>query len=68
MTVFQVSLNFNPAKETLKLRCQIYILMTKLIFLRKLQAAMKAFTPPFSTISVWAWTEKKACENEIQEK
>ena len=29
MIVFQVSLKFDPAKEILKMRCQIYILMKK---------------------------------------
>ena len=33
MIFFQVSLNFNPAKEILKMRCQIYILMKKVIIL-----------------------------------
>ena len=31
MIVFQVALNFDPVKETLKIRCQIYILMMKVI-------------------------------------
>ena len=47
MIVFQVSLNFDPAKEILKMRCQIYILMKKKILLRKIQVAMKIFAPPF---------------------
>ena len=47
MIFFQVSLNFNPAKEILKMRCQIYILMKKVIILRKIQATMKTFAPPF---------------------
>ena len=46
MIVFQVSLSFDPAKEILILRCQIYILMKKVIILRKIQVRMK--TPPFS--------------------
>ena len=47
MIAFQVSLNFDPAKEILKIRFQIYILMKKVIILRKTQTTMKTFTPPF---------------------
>ena len=36
MVVFQVSLNFDPAKEILKIGCQIYILMKKVIILRQI--------------------------------
>ena len=43
MIVFQVSLNFDPAKEILKIRCQLYILMKKVNIWRKLQATMKTF-------------------------
>ena len=35
MIVFQVSLNFDPAEEILKIRCQIYILISKVIILKK---------------------------------
>ena len=34
---FQVSLGFDPVKEVLKIQCQIYILMKKVIILRKMQ-------------------------------
>ena len=47
MIVFQVSLNFDLAKEILKMQCQIYILLKKAIILKKIQAKMKTFTPPF---------------------
>ena len=35
MIVFQVLLNFDPVKEILKMQCQIYILMKKVIILEK---------------------------------
>ena len=35
MIVFQ-ELNFDPVKEILKMRCHIYILMQKVIILRKI--------------------------------
>ena len=47
MIVFQVSLNFDPTKEILLIRRQIYILMKKVIILGKIQGIMKTFTPPF---------------------
>ena len=31
----------------------------KAIILRKIQATIKTFAPPFSTISVWSWSGKK---------
>ena len=37
MIVFQVSLNFDPVKEILKIQSQIYILMKKVIILKKMQ-------------------------------
>ena len=58
LIVFQVSLNLDPMKEILKIGCQIYILMKKGIILRLHYS---------STISVWAWTEKK-CDNESHKK
>ena len=58
LMVFQVSLNFDPMKEILKIGCQIYILMKKGIILRLHHS---------STISVWVWTEKK-CDNGSHEK
>ena len=47
MIIFQVSLNFDPVKEILKIRCKIYILMTKVIILRKVQATLKTLAPAF---------------------
>ena len=40
MIVFKVSLNFDPVKEILKLRCQVYILMKNVIILRKTDVTM----------------------------
>ena len=45
MIVFQ-ELNFDPVKEILKIRCHIYILMKKVIILRKIHVKMKSFAPP----------------------
>ena len=47
MIAFQVSLNFDPAKEILKIRRQIYILMKKVIILKKIKAIMKTFASAF---------------------
>ena len=47
--IFQVSLNFDPVKKILKMRCYIYILMKKGIILRNMQhVTMNSFAPPFS--------------------
>ena len=48
MVTFQVSLNFDPVRVILKIRCLIYILMKKVIILRKIHVAIKSFAPPFS--------------------
>ena len=45
MIVFQ-ELNFDPVKEILKIRCHIYILMKKVIILRKMHVKMKSFAAP----------------------
>ena len=51
MIFFQVS-NFDPVKETLKIRYHIYILMNlyfneiMMIILRKIHVKMKSFAPP----------------------
>ena len=63
MIVFQVSLNFDPAKEILKIRFQIYILMKKVIILRKIHAEMKTFTPP-----LFNQFEKETDDNESHDK
>ena len=44
---FQVSLNFDPVKQILEIRCQIYNLMNKVTILRKILVTMKTFAPPF---------------------
>ena len=49
MIVSKVSLNFDPVKEMLEVRCHIYILMKKVIVLRKMHVTMKSFAPPSST-------------------
>ena len=41
---------FIKLKEILKIRCHIYISMTKVMILRKIHAKMKSFAPLFSTI------------------
>ena len=43
MIVFQVSLNFDPVKEILKILIHIYILMKKVVILRKILVSMKSF-------------------------
>ena len=47
MIVFQVSLNFDLAKEILRILCQVYVLVKKVIILRKIHVTIKSFTPPF---------------------
>ena len=44
MIAFQ-ELNFDPVKEILKIQFHIYILMKKVIILRKIHVKMKSFTP-----------------------
>ena len=44
---FQVPLNFDPVKQILEIRCQIYNLMNKVTILRKILVTMKTFAPPF---------------------
>ena len=68
MIVFQVSINFAPAKEILKMRCQIYILMKKKILLRKIQVAMKIFAPPFFNHLNLNLNRKKTYGKESHEK
>ena len=50
MISFQVSLNFNPVKRILKMRCHIHILRNKVIALRKIHVTVKSFTPQFPAI------------------
>ena len=42
MIIFQVSLTFDP-KEILKILCQIYILMKKVIIPRKIHETIKSY-------------------------
>ena len=44
MIVFQV-LNFDLVTEILKIRCHIYIVIKKVIILRKIHVEMKSFAP-----------------------
>ena len=45
------------SREIQKIRFQIYILMKKVIILRKIQVKWRLSLHHFSNISVWAWTE-----------
>ena len=38
-------LNFDPVKEILKIRCHIYILIKKVVILRKINVKMKSLAP-----------------------
>ena len=64
MIVFPVSLNFDSAKEILKIRCNIYILMKKVIILRKVRVIMKTFAPTFFDYFSLCLSKKKICDNE----
>ena len=66
LIVFRVLLNFDPVKEILKIRFQIYILMKKVIILRKIQAKRKTFTPPFFNHFSLSLNRKKG-DNESHE-
>ena len=50
MIVFRLSLNFDTVKEILKIQWNIYILMKKVIILRKILVKMKSFALLSSTI------------------
>ena len=63
MIVFQVSLNFDTAKEILKIRFQIYI-----IILRKIQAKMKTFHFTILQSFQFELEQKKTGDNESHEK
>ena len=64
MIVFPVSLNFDSAKEILKIRCNIFILMKKVIILRKVRVIMKTFAPTFFNYFSLSLSKKKICDNE----
>ena len=61
MIVFQVSLNFDPAKEILKI-------MKKGIILRKIHVTIKYFVPPFLKPFQFEPEQKKTYPNESQGK
>ena len=52
-------------KYWLKIQCNIYILMKKVIILRKGQVAMKTFAPPFFNHFSLSLSRKKNCGNEV---
>ena len=52
MIVFQVSLNFEPMKEILEIRGQIYILLKKSIILIKIEITNKHSLHHFSIVAV----------------
>ena len=61
MIVFQASLNFDPMKEILKIRCQIYVSIKKLIILRKIHETMKYFAAPFLNHFSLSLDRKNVC-------
>ena len=71
-TVFRISvnvpLNFDPVKEIVKIQCRIYILMRKVIILRKIHVTMKSFAPPFFIFILFEPEQKKTCGNASHEK
>ena len=67
MIIFQVSLNFDPLREIPITQCQSYILMKRVIFLRKTYVIMKSFAPPFFLHFSLSLNRKKPC-NESHEK
>ena len=69
MIILQVSLNFDPVKEILKIRCQIYILMEKVIILRKIHVTIKSFAPPlFSHLNLSLNRKKSAAIRAVRKK
>ena len=62
------SLNFDPVKEILKIQCEIYILMKKVVILRKIKVTMKSFAPSFSNRISLSLNRNKMCGNESHEK
>ena len=61
MIILQVPLNFDPVKEILKIRCQIYILMEKVIILRKMH--IKVFRSTILHPFEFEPDQKKKCGN-----
>ena len=62
MMVLQVSLNFDPVKEKLKVR-HIYVLMKKSITLGKIDVTFKSFVPPFFNHFSLSLNKRKKCSN-----
>ena len=60
-------LHFDPPKEILK-KCQIYVLMKKMIILRKIQVTMKIFAPPFFSHFSLSLNRKKGVAMRAMEK
>ena len=44
---FSIFIKFSSSEKILKMRCQTYILMKKVIILRKIHVSIKCFAPPF---------------------
>ena len=68
MILLKISLNFDPVKEILKMKCHIYILIKKMIILWKIQMKMKTFTPPFFIHFSLSLNKKKTGGNESHDK
>ena len=61
MIFFQVPLNFDPVREILKIRCQISVLMKKVIIDdRKIDVTIKSFAPPFFSYFNLSLNRKKS--------
>ena len=59
MIALPVLLNFDLAREILKIRCQIYVLIKRVIIPSKIQVTIIFLQHHFPKNSVWAWTEEK---------
>ena len=66
MIVFQVSLIFDPVKEILRIRCQIYFLI-KWLFWGKYICDSKVFRSITFQPFQYEPEQKKACDNESDE-
>ena len=63
---FSSFVKFDPVKEILKIRCQIYILMKKVIIFKRIRVTMKTVAPPTSAILQpfqFEPEQKKKCGN-----
>ena len=69
MIVSQVSLNFDPVKEILKIQCQIYVLMKQVISLKKIQVTVKiSFSPFFNHFSLSLNRKKRVLMRALRKK